>query len=997
MSTYLPNTPDYIPQIQGFQPDFNFLGNMLQTKQSQYDTNYKKISQTYGELLNSDMLRTDNIEKRNEFFKVIDSDIKKISGMDLSLQQNVESADRVFDSFFQNKDMVHDMVYTKEYRNQLRIGETYRNSKDPNAQYWNEGIQALNYKADEYKKATQQDAMVMSPGRYVPAVNIQEKAMTYAQDILTKKGFGIVKEGWMYGGKYIVKTTNGQQLELPLEQLLQNQYGQDAAITEMYNTKAYVQRKNYTLQNAAKFGGNEDLAEDEYFKLTAEPYSKQATLNFDSAQQTYNLTSTRYNLLAEKIKKGVSKTDPIINDLKLAGIDMAAAEQALSLAKGNVAQAKSLLDPNVDRSGKRNSIDHLIGQGELSKEIRQSATNIANLTGEVDIDVDPYAKSYSDFALDLAKMKEQYKYMNEHERYKAELDIAKEQAMSAVLKRGLPEDNNGSFIEGTQGTTVKGEVNELQEMKDVQQQGVGDLKSSADGYTTAYAVNNFNIVSDPGSKPEERKLAQSILSKLYPVQLSPDGKKLLAGYYNAKENVFVDVNGKKTKNPNEIKVANWKVAYYTAKAEATRNARTSELQASFLQGEGKKYQQQFDLAELQATSNDKFFVENNKAVKSYGNTLLEDESERYNWNNLFFTPLGATKTREQYVTDYIKTYQGRGTAKEIAEDAFDSYEELDEKYNKFYDPNVLVNGQPLVKAIGGNTMFNQAGGGKTAGGSVLYKFDALSPAMLGTHGLLSLNRDAKQLTTVWGLGGPAAEIDDVVQSDVAQTVYDTLVDDIRSTKYTNTKREGLNAGTKDHMVGEIEYLDTALSDKGKIAVRIRPSQAFFDKHKGTAKNPTWADDPTLRSEGITIYMDKDKATNSFTEHFKLGPYSKVLRNTPVNLDVEGAGKITILPQNANGSYTVTGNYQTYEKDINGKPQLVSKPLPFTSFNNDPSGDKVVSSSRQILEDLAKANAIYAKNNTGPLIYDVQEALKQTIETDGQPSVMDYFRQQLNGQ
>ena len=143
--------------------------------------------------------------------------------------------------------------------------------------------------------------------------------------------------------------------------------------------------------------------------------------------------------------------------------------------------------------------------------------------------------------------------------------------------------------------------------------------------------------------------------------------------------------------------------------------------------------------------------------------------------------------------------------------------------------------------------------------------------------------------------------------------------------------------------------------------------------------------------------NKDKATNSFTEHFKLGPYSKVLRNTPVNLDVEGAGKITILPQNANGSYTVTGNYQTYEKDINGKPQLVSKPLPFTSFNNDPSGDKVVSSSRQILEDLAKANAIYAKNNTGPLIYDVQEALKQTIETDGQPSVMDYFRQQLNGQ
>jgi len=122
MATYIPGVADYIPQLQPFQPDYNFLGNMLQTKQSQYDSNYKQLSQTYGTLLNSDMMREDNIQKRNEFFKMIDSDIKRISGLDLSLQQNTDSANKVFDSFFQNKDMVKDMTFTKEYNKQLQVG-----------------------------------------------------------------------------------------------------------------------------------------------------------------------------------------------------------------------------------------------------------------------------------------------------------------------------------------------------------------------------------------------------------------------------------------------------------------------------------------------------------------------------------------------------------------------------------------------------------------------------------------------------------------------------------------------------------------------------------------------------------------------------------------------------------------------------------------------------------------------------------------------------------
>ena len=92
MATYLPKIPQYIPQLQPYQPDFNFLNNILETRQNRYDQNYKALSETYGNLLNSPMLRQDNIEKRNQFFNVINNDIKRISGLDLSLQQKIGRA-----------------------------------------------------------------------------------------------------------------------------------------------------------------------------------------------------------------------------------------------------------------------------------------------------------------------------------------------------------------------------------------------------------------------------------------------------------------------------------------------------------------------------------------------------------------------------------------------------------------------------------------------------------------------------------------------------------------------------------------------------------------------------------------------------------------------------------------------------------------------------------------------------------------------------------------
>ena len=115
MATYLQGVTDYIPQLQPFQPDLNLYANVLQTKQTQYDTAYKSLNKVYGQYFYADLTRNGNIERKDEILKNIDFNIKRISSLDLSLDQNVSQATQVFKPFYEDKNLMKDMAWTKEF------------------------------------------------------------------------------------------------------------------------------------------------------------------------------------------------------------------------------------------------------------------------------------------------------------------------------------------------------------------------------------------------------------------------------------------------------------------------------------------------------------------------------------------------------------------------------------------------------------------------------------------------------------------------------------------------------------------------------------------------------------------------------------------------------------------------------------------------------------------------------------------------------------------
>ena len=120
MATYIPQIQGYVPQYQPFQPDFNYYASALQMKQSQYDSAHKQLSTLYTSLLNSPLTRDGNVQRRDDIFKMLNQDIKKISAVDLSLAENVNAARKVFDPIYSDDNIAKDMVWTKNYMKALK-------------------------------------------------------------------------------------------------------------------------------------------------------------------------------------------------------------------------------------------------------------------------------------------------------------------------------------------------------------------------------------------------------------------------------------------------------------------------------------------------------------------------------------------------------------------------------------------------------------------------------------------------------------------------------------------------------------------------------------------------------------------------------------------------------------------------------------------------------------------------------------------------------------
>jgi len=508
MATYVPGIQEYIPQVQPFKPDFNFFQSALEMKQAQYQAGYNKISSLYGQLLNSDLLRDPNKKRRDTFFTEIDSDIKRLSGVDLSLVENQQQAMGLFQPLIDNDYFRKDLAYTKQYQAQLSKAESLRNNPNPKSdeKYWQEGVTALNYQAEDFAKSSDGESLYFKNPRYTAYINGYEKLFAFAKEN------DINPEGISFQNGFIVKYTNGVQAIPSLQNIFSSALLSDPRIKDMFTTQAYLERKNYMKSNAEKFGGDEYAAETEYLTNKAneinEYYRKATQQDLD----TKNKIGNTKKVIEDNIRtKGV---DPdldqgLVRMYQSLSNDDAVQNSVVEKNKEVTSQFDGIDVNSLDRESLRNRIDGTYSYFLLDDLATKTATSYAVGKAKYDIEVNPYS---------LEAVKHQNRLIEKAVGFDYDMKLKMVDIAGKLLGESgdgvggfslNPMANEGLFIDpGTPGNTSLTNI-------DIQERNAAQLQSF-DVASTKLMLNNAEaflaeqnqIILNPKATPEQKNLAR---------------------------------------------------------------------------------------------------------------------------------------------------------------------------------------------------------------------------------------------------------------------------------------------------------------------------------------------------------------------------------------------------------------------------------------------------------------------------------------------------------
>ena len=383
MARYPQGVRNFIPSYQAYQPDFTSMAKMLKIKQNKYDQNWKQLNKQYGALLYSETTHTESQEVKDQLKNEIDFNLRRVSGLDLSLEQNVQAASQVFQPFYENSSLMYDMAATKNVGMAKSKAGSYKNASDPELQkqYWNDGMKEIDYRVQEFKETPydQIQSSGLTGVGYTPYVDVGVTAEKLAKE------FGDIKSQPTRSadGRYMITTTNGPaQLMQPLEQLYQMRMANDPRIQAMYKTQAYVDRKDYMYQNAGEYGGDAQAAERAYLeneynvlsggvkKTNAKLKKNEEALNTQSQILQEGLENGSAPAGAEEVLNTVETNKEVVNsNLQLSNVE----NDMVKDSSGNGTTSTGQSNPFEDINVLRNKVDFLRANSAMQKDFKQAA------------------------------------------------------------------------------------------------------------------------------------------------------------------------------------------------------------------------------------------------------------------------------------------------------------------------------------------------------------------------------------------------------------------------------------------------------------------------------------------------------------------------------------------------------------------------------------------------------------------------------------------------
>lgn len=919
MATYLPGITDYIPQIQPFKPDFNTYNQLMQVKQAQTDLGRKRVGSLYASLFYAPMTGEDNIKRRDDYFKMIEQDIKKISAMDLSLPQNQSAAMKIFDPILEDKDMVYDMSWTKQTNDEYEKGESYRLCDDPKkcgGQFWQEGLTYINLRRKEFADATPAERRQMAAPLYNPLINITEKAFEWT------KAQGLVVESVTTDGKYFVTKQNGQQMLIPLTMIYNALYSKDPKVRGMFDTSAYLMRKNYIDQNKERFGGDEKKAEDQWFVDIMQGTVKKQDETLKEVNQINDYVKNKKDYLAQQVNN-MSVTDKVKKgDLWDEYEDTEDNDRIITEVKSNYDQLSSVAKSlNLDLDNRellRQRVDNITSAGLMQQEFMKVAGLYAITHNAVTkMDENQYGVQAQAHAFAMQRLMT-----------KANLDLrnafltesgsmgkgllslfdfgAEGPASEGKLKDGLPGNITGEYGKG--GRDV---------FESYQKTLSGGMMTSRSARFSMLDQIQRHLNQKIGTgTPMEASYAKSVMKKIFGDSYDIQNNKFVKG--SSTVSGFGDLFGQDPSNFDGASLAKYYGnAMGALKSEKTlfkdvvssqsfnRNLQT-EQQAQILKDMSvKTLENNFGMIYKNIDLNTRLNIEDKGAFK------------------LLFKTYDDGRVVLRPKSEYLKMAMARmksGSQQAKEKSAENYYDEQMGQLKRVYNSGLI---QGMRDPIASTFVGRKTDGGMVAG-RIEYQSDPRFPFGPGTRGLLSIMNNVKETGAVekmlWGsnhqtIGDFPDELDynNLEDNGGARQMFTFLERDMRNNVY---KRDA-----KDAPYAEFDISQVGANRADLNVVTVRPSYEWLKSYAKADQNTKelkafGRSINDISQNGISIYMNASKSNNMLFNELKKSPYEVLVdsgEEIPINM--KNASDLTIQKK-GNTTY-LSGQIWGYGEDGNG--------------------------------------------------------------------------------
>jgi len=616
MATYIKGADTYLPDIKPFTPDYKFLSAVLETRQDKYDTNFKATNDLYNKVVYADLSRNDTKERRDQYAEQIAPQIEKISGMDLSLAQNVNAAKDVFAPFYEDDITVKDVVYTSRYREEMKTANLLLNSPDRTVQatYWKTGERAMQYQMDAFINADPDKALRMGLPKYVPDANLFEMSqqmlenmdppLKMKRDRFAKKAnpkfnpnkpVSETNQREIANSDWIITEQNGAQVTGAALQQIRNRLMEAPRVQAAYQTEAYVKGMDWATQ-AVNEGRAANLEQGQ------ELWASETIRRLDKINELRMAQDMQALSKAEKANVSWANYKGANGIIEGSQLDQANTEQlsrteqfkAALEAKKRIREEAAL--PSKTLGNTLNKAYSMLMQNNIMADMRESAQAWSARDYEYEMRENKYALQDKQFKMDMSKIRANASNALNLEKVKqknrVDLKLLENELEGSRSNSPLGDAVSSAYTTLGDGNTIDlatDKKNKITENPDMIQR-TKDQFTEADGKLAATQVNDIvnmmslmnprgdnssqdqtygiQVTGENGELKEFRGSIEQIKTKLLEQSTNDEGvstgyknRDLIAKIYSDKNTEFTNTRQQALDNPNMVLSRDQRTSY----------------------------------------------------------------------------------------------------------------------------------------------------------------------------------------------------------------------------------------------------------------------------------------------------------------------------------------------------------------------------------------------------------------------------------------------------